>query len=91
VLVGSGSTAICAAPAIAETAQSLVLVQRSPSYIYEVDNRAGWLIRICQSLYRAGWKAPVKWLRHYLQARDDLVFVGFRRFPALARSFAGTG
>ena len=85
VLVGSGATAICCAPELARVSKSLVLLQRSPSYIYEIDNRAGALIRSCQQLYRLGIHSAVKWLRHYLQLRDDLIFVAFRRLPALAR------
>ena len=87
VLVGSGSTAICCAPALAAVSASLVLLQRSPSYIYEISNDAGLLIRFCQGLYRRGLRVPLLWLRHYLQLRDDLVFLGFRRFPRLARWF----
>jgi cation diffusion facilitator CzcD-associated flavoprotein CzcO len=87
VIVGSGSTAICCAPELERVSGSLVMLQRSPSYIYEISNQADFLIALCQRLYRLGWRAPVKWLRHYLQLRDDLVFVGFRRFPRLARWF----
>ena len=87
VLVGSGSTAICAAPELAAVSGSLVLLQRSPSYIYEIRNEAGPLIRLCQNLYKRGLRAPVRWLRGYLQLRDDLIFLGFRRFPRLARWF----
>ena len=87
VVVGSGSTAICCAPELSRVSKSLVLLQRSPSYIYEISNRAGPLIVLCQSLYRLGVRFPVKWLRAYLQLRDDLIFVGFRSFPRLARWF----
>ncbi len=87
VVVGSGSTAICCAPELARVSKSLVLLQRSPSYIYEISNRAGPLIVLCQNLYRRGIRFPVKWLRAYLQLRDDLIFVGFRRFPRIARWF----
>lgn len=87
VLVGSGSTAICAAPELAAVSGSLVLLQRSPSYIYEISNGAGPLIRLCQNLYRRGLRAPVRWLRSYLQLRDDVIFLGFRRLPRLARWF----
>src|ERR1043166_263025 len=65
VLVGSGSTAICCAPELAAVSGSLTLLQRSPSYIYEISNDAGPLIRLCLSLYQRGLRAPVKWLRHY--------------------------
>lgn len=87
VVVGSGSTAICCAPELAAVSKSLVLLQRSPSYIYEISNQAGRLILLCQNLYRLGMRAPVKWLRNYLQLRDDLIFVGFRRFPRMATWF----
>ena len=87
VLVGSGSTAICCAPELARLSKSLVLLQRSPSYIYEIDNRAGALVLFCQQLYRLGMRGALSWLRAYLQLRDDVIFVGFRRFPRLARWF----
>ena len=87
VVVGSGATAICCAPELARVSKSLVLVQRSPTYIYEISNQAGPLILFCQSLYRLGIRPAVKWLRWYLQLRDDAIFVGFRRFPRLARWF----
>jgi monooxygenase len=87
VVVGSGATAICCAPELSRVSKSLVLLQRSPSYIYEISNRVGPLIVLCQNLYKLGIRAPVQWLRYYLQLRDDLVFVGFRKFPRLARRF----
>ena len=87
VVVGSGATAICCAPELSRVSESVVLLQRSPSYIYEISNQAGCLITLCQNLYRRGLRRPVQWLRNYLQLRDDLVFVGFRRFPCFARWF----
>ena len=87
VLVGSGSTAVCCAPELARVSKSLTLLQRSPSYIYEIDNRAGIFMRFCQFLYERGVAFPVKVLRAYLQARDDVIFVGFRAFPRFARWF----
>jgi monooxygenase len=87
VVVGSGSTAICCAPELSAVSKSLVLLQRSPSYIYEISNKVGPLIALCQNLYKLGIHTPVIWLRYYLQLRDDLIFVGFRKFPRLARWF----
>ena len=87
VVVGSGSTAVCCAPELARAARSVVMLQRSPSYIYETDNRAGWVVRLCQCLYERGVRFPVAWLRAALQAKDDAVFVAFRRFPRAARLF----
>jgi len=84
-LVGSGSTAICCAPELARVSRSLVMVQRSPSYIYEIDNKATRFMRFCQYLHGFGLKLPIQVLRGYLQVRDDVIFVGFRAFPAVAR------
>ncbi|HEX4986212.1 MAG TPA: NAD(P)/FAD-dependent oxidoreductase [Burkholderiales bacterium] len=86
VLVGSGATAICCAPALARVSKSLVLLQRSPSYIFEAGNGIGWTTRACQSLFRHGIRWPVHALRHALQLRDDVIFVAFRRFPWLGKS-----
>lgn len=87
VLVGSGATAICCAPELSSVSKSLTLIQRSPSYIYETSNRAGLVTRVCQHLHRNGITLPVKLLRYYIQCKDDLIFVGFRRFPRFARWF----
>ncbi|HYL88091.1 MAG TPA: NAD(P)/FAD-dependent oxidoreductase [Burkholderiales bacterium] len=87
VLVGSGSTAVCCAPELALVSGSLTMLQRSPSYIYEIDNRATPLMRFCQYLYGLGLELPIRVLRGYLQARDDVIFVAFRAFPRLARRF----
>lgn len=87
VLVGSGSTAVCAAPELARVSGSMTMLQRSPSYIYEIDNQATVFMRLCQSLHNRGRKLPMRVLRSYLQARDDAIFVGFRKFPRIARWF----
>jgi len=87
VLIGSGATAVCCAPELARVCKSLVMLQRSPSYIYEIDNRAGVLVRLVQRLHRAGLPGALAALRAALQLKDDLVFLAFRRFPAGARAF----
>lgn len=87
VLVGSGSTAVCCAPELAKVARSLTMLQRSPSYIYEIDDRATPFMRLCQYLYRHGVDFPVRVLRGYLQARDDVYFVALRALPRLGRWF----
>ncbi len=89
VLVGSGSTAGCAAPELAKVSKSLTMLQRSPSYVYEIDNHATFTMRVAQALYRKGITLPLRLLRGWLQARDDIIFVGFRAEvdfpPTLAR------
>ena len=86
VLIGSGATAISCAPELSPPiSRSLALIQRSPSYIYEISNKASRVTRICQDLYRIGVTSPVKALRYYLQCKDDLIFIAFRKFPRFAR------
>lgn len=85
VVVGSGATAVCCAPVLANVSKSLVMLQRSPSYIYEVTNNIGPLTRISQYLHRRGITFAVKAVRYGLQLKDDLIFVGFRRFPSVGR------
>jgi cation diffusion facilitator CzcD-associated flavoprotein CzcO len=87
VLVGSGATAVCCAPALAKVSKSLVMIQRSPSYIYETTDRAGPITRACHRLYELGVKFPLKALRCLLIFRYDLVFAGFRAFPRIAKRY----
>jgi len=87
VLVGSGSTAVCAAPELAKVSKSLTMLQRSPSYIYEIDNNATPSMRLAQALYRKGITLPLRLLRGWLQARDDIIFVAFRALPTFAKWF----
>jgi len=87
VLVGSGATAICCAPELAKVSKSLVMVQRSPSYVHETTDRAGPIARACHRLHRLGLTFPLKVLRALLICRYDLVFVGFRAFPRIARRY----
>jgi cation diffusion facilitator CzcD-associated flavoprotein CzcO len=85
VLIGSGATAISCAPELSLVSKSLTMIQRSPSYIYEISNKVGRLTTLCQELYEHGIKWPVKFLRYGLQLKDDAIFVGFRRFPRMAK------
>lgn len=85
VLVGSGSTAVCAAPELAKVSKSLTMLQRSPSYVYEIDNNATIAIRVAQALYRRGITLPLRLLRGWLQARDDIIFVALRALPRFAK------
>jgi len=77
VVVGSGSTAISCAPSLAKVSKSLVLLQRSPSYVFDMHNSSAWLARVL----------PTALVRWGLQLKDDLIFVAFRRFPRVARAF----
>lgn len=87
LLVGSGASAISAVTDLHQASASLSLLQRSPSYIYETSNRPSWVVRLAQRMHRAGWEAPLHWVRSCLQIKDDLVFVGFRTWPRIGKLF----
>jgi monooxygenase len=87
LLVGSGASAISAVTELQQASASLSLLQRSPSYIYETTNQPSSLVRLAQRLHRAGHRAPLRWVRSYLQLKDDLVFVGFRAWPSISKRF----
>lgn len=76
ILVGSGASAVTAAPALAEQAQSVVMLQRSPSYIKSAPLRhAPWSAwSIAAWLVRAG--GVFRWLGRCLFA---LIFRRLRR------------
>ena len=87
VLVGSGASAISAAPALTAAAASMTMLQRSPSYIYEQDNDIGSFVDIAQKLHRAGFSAALNLVNILLQLKSDLVFVLFRKVPWLGKLF----
>ena len=81
-VIGSGSTAISLIPKLAETASTITMIQRSPSYIVSVPSDIGdtWIDRILpvmitHKLRRYGWMAVM--LASYNFCRS---------FPRLARS-----
>jgi monooxygenase len=85
VLLGSGATAVSCAPSLAAVSRSLTLLQRSPSYVYEMDNRASVSVRLALALQRLGVRFALTITRHLLQVRDDCAFVALRRWPAFGR------
>ena len=87
VLVGSGASAICAAPVLCSKSLSMTLLQRSPSYIFEENNNIGIFVNMAQKLYERGLTLPVKAVNYFLQLKDDLIFVVFRKFPRIGRLF----
>jgi len=87
VLVGSGASAISAAPALTAVAASMTMLQRSPSYIYQQDNDIGVVVDIVQKLHHAGFSAPLNLVNLFLQLKSDLVFVLFRKIPWIGKLF----
>lgn len=87
LLIGSGASAICAIPVLCRDCLSLTVLQRSPSYIYEENNEISIFISVAQKLFRKNFGFPLKVLRYFMQLKDDIVFVVFRRWPWIGRLF----
>jgi monooxygenase len=87
ILIGSGASAISTAPILCESAKSVTLIQRSPSYVFEQDNDIGLSIDIAQTLHDRGVELPIKIVNYFIQLKYDLVFVCFRLFPWIGRLF----
>ncbi|KAI0430748.1 putative flavin-binding monooxygenase [Xylaria sp. FL1042] len=83
IVIGSGATAVTLIPALAETAEAVTMVQRSPSYVTSVHNSSparSWLMSALPS-YWAGTLLRIEnlWTLH-------LVVLFCRYFPQLSRS-----
>jgi monooxygenase len=88
VIIGSGATAATILPAIADTAASVTMLQRSPSFVLSMPGRdpvASLLTKLLPE--RPAYKA-VRWKN----ARLGTVIYGFcRRYPARARAILQQG
>ncbi len=84
VVIGSGATAMSLVPALAERAREVVMLQRSPTYLYErprVDPVVRWLERVL----------PQRWASQVARVRGIalimLLYEAARRFPGPIRRF----
>ncbi len=81
VIIGSGATAVTLIPSLAETAQHVTMLQRSPSYITEMPSRDNLAIgarkvlgaKITHGLIR--WKNIIRTIFYYNLARKFPNFV----------------
>lgn len=83
VVIGSGATSITLVPKLAERAEHVTMLQRSPSYIAAVPNRskASWWTRLIPEF----WTYYLR--RIFRLVFGQLLFNYCRTFPASARSF----
>jgi len=62
VVIGSGATAVTLVPAMADTAEHVVMLQRSPTYITSMPERNP-LVGLLRRLLPARWSAPaIRWM-----------------------------
>ncbi len=84
LVIGSGATAMSLVPALAKRAREVIMLQRSPTYLYErprVDPVVRWLLRLL----------PPRWAAQVARARGIvlimLLFEAARLFPGPIRRF----
>lgn len=81
VVIGSGATAITLLPNLAERAERVTMLQRSPTYIINLPNRTNswWLAYLIGStVYR-------KFIRWFSRVQGRLFFLFCQRWPGAAR------
>ena len=88
VVIGSGATAVTIVPAVAESAASVTMLQRSPSYILSLPGNDPLAELLRKALPERQAYAAVRWKN----ARMTTVIYGFcRRYPARAREMLRRG
>lgn len=88
VVIGSGATAVTLVPSIADEAESVTMLQRSPTYVLSLPA----IDEIAQNLQS---KLPETLAYHTIRWKNILVSMGLfhfcRRFPKLARQVITAG
>jgi cation diffusion facilitator CzcD-associated flavoprotein CzcO len=90
VVIGSGATAITLVPAMAETAASVTMLQRSPTYVFSLPrvNKPANVIRkilprkVSHSVIRY-WNAILGWLIYWISRKAPGVMKKFLRNMAI--------
>ena len=78
VVIGSGATAVTLVPALAEKAQHVVMLQRSPSYFFSMPAVSGMSKFLSRFLPRTASHAIMRWQRVLLQ---QISFKFARAYP----------
>ncbi|AEO69913.1 8a65d717-a038-47d3-ae81-f951af7384c1 [Thermothielavioides terrestris] len=82
VIIGSGATAVTLLPAIAQTAQSVTMLQRSPSYILSLPSRDN-VVAFLSKFLPLKWARLVNWWQRMIL---ETLFVSFLlNFPRAGR------
>ena len=84
VIVGSGATAVTLLPALAETAASVTMLQRSPSYVFSLPRRQG-IVGFLSRCMPVSWAQQLYWWHRMII--ETLFVVGLLTFPNAGRRF----
>lgn len=84
VIIGSGATAVTLLPALAETARSVTMLQRSPSYVFAAPQK-DHVVRLLSRFMPSRWARAVAWWQRMLV---ETIFVKvLLAFPHFSRRF----
>ncbi|KAK3900089.1 hypothetical protein C8A05DRAFT_17564 [Staphylotrichum tortipilum] len=82
VIIGSGATAVTLLPALAETAEKVTMLQRTPSYVFSLQRRQG-VVGFLSRVMPQSWAAAIHWWQRML---IETLFVMFlTTFPKAGR------
>lgn len=84
LVIGSGATAITLVPAMAETAQHVTMVQRSPTYVMARPSRDGVAMKLRALLPESAAYAATRWKNVGLSIASYWVA---RRYPGFMKRF----
>ncbi|KAK0631335.1 hypothetical protein B0T14DRAFT_501526 [Immersiella caudata] len=83
VVIGSGATAITLIPALAKTAAKVIMLQRSPTYVFSLARKLP--VYFWSKFLPASW---TDWLNWWMGMFTELFFTTtFKHFPKFARNF----
>jgi cation diffusion facilitator CzcD-associated flavoprotein CzcO len=84
VVIGSGATAITLLPALAKTAESVTMLQRSPSYVFSLPRRQG-IVGFLERFIPLSWAQRFYWWQRMII--ETLFVVFLLTFPNAGRRF----
>jgi len=83
VVIGSGATAVTLIPALAETAEQVTMLQRSPSYVFPLPRNAS--VHFWSKILPVSWS---DWLNWWLNMFIELAFTGVvGAFPEFGKNY----
>ena len=88
VIVGSGATAVTLLPALADTADHVTMLQRSPTYVAAVPPKSP-VVRLLERVLPDRWADPA--IRWFAALASQGFFRFCQRFPTAARSMLRKG
>ncbi|KAL2017471.1 hypothetical protein VTK56DRAFT_2067 [Thermocarpiscus australiensis] len=88
IIIGSGATAVTLLPALAKTAQSVTMLQRSPSYVATLPGKDGTVAFLARFM-PLRWAATIHWWQEMIT--ETLAVMILLTFPRFGRRIVTHG